>query len=92
MATQGSRGPRPIDIAIQLAGGTQELLAERIGCSQAAVSKWVRGKPIGPLSAKQIEKAFPESPAVRLEAFCPEFAPLAQHRKRRAARAGAKKP
>lgn len=76
MSRQGSKKHRPIDVAIQLAGGTQEMLAERIGCSQAAVSKWVRGHPVGPLSAKRIEREFPDSPAVRLEAFCPEFAPL----------------
>lgn len=74
---------RPIDVAIQLAGGTQELLAKRLGCSQSAVSKWARGKPMDPVWANRIEKAFPRQPAVTVGKFCPEFAPVARGKKRR---------
>lgn len=74
---------RPIDVAIQLAGGTQELLAKRLGCSQAAVSKWARGHPMNPIWAKRIEMAFPRNAAVKLGKFCPEFAPVSKGKARR---------
>ncbi len=66
---------RPIDLAIALAGGTQEHLARRIQCSQSAVSKWVRGLPISAESARLIEAEFPDVDGVTLVSFLPEFAP-----------------
>lgn len=45
-----------INYAISIVGG-QEKLAEKVGVSQSAISKWSRGGKISPENARRVEKA-----------------------------------